>query len=92
MGETKLVINALLDEIKKDEELFRTYIGGIQDIQVLTRVFDKAKCVFDNKKREKRFGQMSWETFVKDARLLRFSSRISTSPKSPFQQSTSNRS
>jgi len=45
--------------------------------------------VFDKKKRRKRFGQLSWETFVKDARiLLKNSSTISTSRRSPSTSMT----
>ena len=72
--EMKLVIDVLLFEVKKDDELFDTYIAGIQDIEKLTRVFEQAKQVFNNKRRKKRFGQLCWETFVKDARVLKLRS------------------
>ena len=74
LGEMKLVIDVLLSEVKKDDELFDTYIAGIQDIEKLTRVFEQAKQVFNNKRRKKRFGQLCWETFVKDARVLKLRS------------------
>ena len=74
MGEMKLVIDVLLSEVKKDNELFDTYIAGIQDIEKITRVFEQAKRVFNDKRRKKRFGQLCWETFVKDARVLKLRS------------------
>ena len=69
--EMKMVITRILDTIYKCEELKERYASGIQDMTALTDVFFKCAHIFKTTpKRESRFSQLSWETFVKDARQM----------------------
>lgn len=69
--EMRVVITRILDAIYKCDELKQRYASGLQDMTALTDVFFKCCHIFKTtSKRESRFAQLSWETFVKDARQM----------------------
>ena len=77
LGEMKMVIDCLLDYIKNNSDLFARYKIGMHDIRELTNLFHISIQVYRNGKRKNdRIGQLSWETFVRDARAIRLSSQI----------------
>ena len=74
LRDMKLVIEMIVTNIKKHDDWYNKYLRGYRNVHQLSQVFDAFKCVFLNilsDKRKPRFGQLSWETFVRDARKLK---------------------
>ena len=81
-NEMRLIINELLLEIAKDEKLKKEYEMGNKNLTKLTEIFEKVKFIFQNTHlRRVRLTQMSWETFVRDARNLKHDREKPDEPK-----------
>ena len=72
--EMKMVIEVLVSKIKEHDGWYNRYLRGIKNIHELSEIFHAFKDVYKNilnVKRKARFGQLCWETFVRDARLIK---------------------
>ena len=72
--EMKMVIEVLISKIREHEAWYNRYLRGIRNIHELSEIFDAFKNVYKNilnAKRKARFGQLSWESSVRDARLIK---------------------
>ena len=70
--EMGVVISRMIDQLYSSDVHRMNYINGQNDMTVLTNLFDFASSMFKNTDiRKARFGQLSWETFVKEARKMR---------------------
>ena len=75
--EMGVVISRMIDQIYSSDVHRMNYINGQNDMTVLTNLFDFASSMFQNtENRKARFGQLSWETFVKEARKMRLRNYI----------------
>ena len=74
LRDMKLVIEVFITNIKQHDDWYNKYLRGYRNVHQLSQVFDAFKNVFIiilSEKRKRRFGQLSWETFVRDARKLK---------------------
>ena len=71
--EMGVVVSRMINEIFKSDELRAKYVSetGQRNVNVLTDLFEEASKIFITPKRKERFGQLSWETFVKEARKMK---------------------
>ena len=71
----RLVMEVLIMKIQSIPTLHTRYLNNIQNIRELTHIFKKVKNIFSNtnpKRKNDRIGQSSWQTFVRDARILKY--------------------
>ena len=74
LREMRLVIDVLITNIQKHNDWYNKYLRGNRNVHELSQIFHAFKHVFItilSDKRKQRFGQLSWETFVRDARKLK---------------------
>ena len=63
------MVEYLLNECGDDMKL--QYKNSVTDVEELTKCFETAKEIFMKENKSRRVAQMSWESFVKDARRLK---------------------
>ena len=71
--EMGVVVSRMINEIFKSDELRAKYVSetGQRNVNMLTDLFEEASKIFITPKRKEIFGQLSWETFVKEARKMK---------------------
>ena len=70
----RLVKEVIISKINSIASVKSTYLNGLQNIRILSDVFQKIKNIFmpaNPKQINNRVGQLSWQSFIRDAHLYK---------------------
>ena len=72
--EMRMVVQVMINKLKENADLYDVYKSGCKNLHTLGDIYDKVKYVYLDrmaKKKKARFAQLSWETFVREARSIK---------------------
>lgn len=73
ISELKLVMNEMIEYLMNEcgDDIKTQYENSRKNVEELTKCFEIAKVIYMKENKTRRLSQMSWESFVKDARRLK---------------------
>ena len=81
--EMRMVVQVMINKLMENTDLYDIYQSGCKNFHTLGDIYDKVKHVFLDRmtdKKKSRFGQLSWETFVREARSIKMNAPIQPRP------------
>ena len=81
--EMRMVVQVMINKLMENTDLYDVYQSGCKNYHTLGDIYDKVKHVFLDRmtaKKKSRFGQLSWETFVREARRIKMNAPVQSRP------------